>query len=77
MTSTLDQPVKAPTFQAVSLRRKVTNQTATVLVTLSVVIAVVPLIWVLYSVITKGLGIVLDHKNFHRPALQNRNRRRR
>ncbi|WP_319430066.1 phosphate ABC transporter permease PstA [Mycobacterium sp. RTGN5] len=60
MTSTLDQPVKAPTFQAVSLRRKVTNQAATVLVTLSVAVAVVPLIWVLYSVITKGLDTVLD-----------------
>jgi phosphate transport system permease protein len=60
MTSTLDKPVKVPTFQAVSLRRKLTNSTATVLVTLSVVIAVVPLIWVLYSVVTKGLGIVLD-----------------
>jgi phosphate transport system permease protein len=60
MTSTLDQPVKAPTFQAVSLRRKVTNQAATILVTLSVAVAVVPLIWVLYSVITKGLATVLD-----------------
>ena len=60
MTSTLDKPVKAPTFQSVSLRRKLTNNTATVLVTLSVFIAVVPLVWVLYSVITKGIGIVLD-----------------
>jgi phosphate transport system permease protein len=60
MTSTLDKPVKAPTFQSVSLRRKMTNQTATVLVTLSVVVAVVPLLWVLYSVLTKGLHIVLD-----------------
>ncbi|NTY59337.1 phosphate ABC transporter permease PstA [Mycolicibacterium sphagni] len=60
MTSTLDQPVKAPAFQAVSLRRKVINNAATVLVTLSVAVAVVPLIWVLYSVITKGLGTILD-----------------
>jgi phosphate transport system permease protein len=60
MTSTLDQPVKAPAFQAVSLRRKLTNNAATVLVTLSVAVAVVPLIWVLYSVITKGLETVLD-----------------
>jgi phosphate transport system permease protein len=60
MTSTLDQPVKAPAFQAVSLRRKLTNNTATVLVTLSVAVAVVPLIWVLYSVISKGLETVLD-----------------
>ena len=47
MTATLDQPVKAPTFQKVSLRRKVTNNVATVLVTLSVAIAMVPLVWVL------------------------------
>lgn len=60
MTSTLDKPVKAPAFQSVSLRRKLANNTATVLVTLSVVIAMVPLIWVLYSVLTKGLKIVLD-----------------
>ena len=36
MTSTLDRPVKAPTFQGVSVRRKVTNNVATVLVTSSV-----------------------------------------
>ena len=40
MTATLDQPVKAPTFQRLSLRRKVTDNVATVLVTLSVAIAV-------------------------------------
>ncbi|BBX20238.1 phosphate ABC transporter, permease protein PstA [Mycolicibacterium duvalii] len=59
MTSaTLDQPVKAPTFQGVSARRKFTNNLATVLVTTSVVIALVPLVWVLYTVVAKGLGIV-------------------
>jgi phosphate transport system permease protein len=55
MTSTLDRPVKVATFQGVSLRRKVTNNVATVLVSLSVLIALVPLLWVLYSVITKGI----------------------
>jgi phosphate transport system permease protein len=58
MTATLDQPVKAPTFQKLSLRRKVVDTIATVLVTLSVAIAVVPLIWVLYTVIAKGIGAV-------------------
>ena len=48
MTSTLDRPVKVTTFQGVSMRRKVTNNLATVLVTLSLVIAMVPLLWVLY-----------------------------
>ena len=58
MTATLDQPVKAPTFQKLSLRRKISNNIATVLVTLSVAIALVPLLWVLYTVIVKGIGIV-------------------
>jgi phosphate transport system permease protein len=60
MTSTLDRPVKALTFQGVSARRKFTNNAATVLVSLSVLVALVPLIWVLYSVISKGIGVVLD-----------------
>ncbi|GAF98680.1 unnamed protein product, partial [marine sediment metagenome] len=54
MTSMLDRPVKAPTFQGVSLRRKIVNNTATALVTGSVLVALVPLLWVLYSVVTKG-----------------------
>ncbi len=58
MTATLDQPVKAPTFQGVSVRRKLTNNVATVLVSASVLVALVPLIWVLYSVISKGLAAV-------------------
>jgi phosphate transport system permease protein len=58
MTSTLDRPVKVTTFQGVSVRRKLINNVATVLVTLSVLIAMVPLLWVLYSVITKGLAAI-------------------
>lgn len=59
MTSaTLDPPVKVPTFQGVSARRKFTNNVATVLVTASVVIAIVPLVWVLYTVLASGIGIV-------------------
>ncbi|VEG57827.1 phosphate ABC transporter [Mycolicibacterium aurum] len=59
MTSaTLDPPVKVPTFQGVSARRKFTNNVATVLVTASVVIAIVPLVWVLYTVLARGIGIV-------------------
>jgi phosphate transport system permease protein len=59
-SSTLDRPVKGPTFQGVSLRRKVANNTATVLVSLSLAVAVVPLLWVLYAVISKGYKIVLN-----------------
>ena len=57
MTATLDQPVKAPTFQSLSLRRKAADNLATVLVTLSVVIAVVPLLWGLYTVVVKGISL--------------------
>jgi phosphate transport system permease protein len=55
MTSILDRPLKARTFTGVSLRRRLVNTVATVLVTLSVAVALVPLIWVLYSVVAKGL----------------------
>lgn len=56
MTSTLERPVKAPAFQGVSMRRKLANHLATVLVTLSLLVALVPLAWVLYSVIVRGWG---------------------
>ena len=55
---TLDRPVKSPTFQGLSTRRKITNNVATVLVTTSVVIALVPLLWVLYTVVSKGIGVI-------------------
>ena len=58
MTSILDRPLKARTFTGVSLRRRLANTVATVLVTLSVVVALVPLVWVLYSVVAKGFNTV-------------------
>jgi phosphate transport system permease protein len=58
MTSILDRPLKARTFTPVSLRRRLANAIATVLVTLSVVVALIPLVWVLYSVAAKGLSAV-------------------
>ncbi|WP_217155277.1 phosphate ABC transporter permease PstA [[Mycobacterium] fortunisiensis] len=54
MTSTLERPVKAAAFQGVSLRRKLTNHFATLLVSLSLLVALIPLAWVLYSVISRG-----------------------
>jgi phosphate transport system permease protein len=59
-TATLEQPVKTPVFQGVSVRRKLTNHFATVLVTVSVVIALIPLMWVFYSVITKGFHALMS-----------------
>jgi phosphate transport system permease protein len=58
MTSMLDRPVKARTFAGVSLRRRVADNVATVLVTLSVAVALVPLLWLLYSVLIKGFQAI-------------------
>lgn len=58
MSATLDSPVKVQTFQPLSGRRKATNAVATVLVSVSVIIALVPLVWVLYTVVSRGLPAV-------------------
>jgi phosphate transport system permease protein len=58
MTSLLDRPVKARTFSGVDLRRRIANNTATVLVTCAMTVALVPLVWVLYSVLEHGFTVV-------------------
>jgi phosphate transport system permease protein len=58
MTSILDRPLKARTFTGVSLRRRAADVIATVLVTLSVGVALGPLTWLLYSVVAKGFDTV-------------------
>jgi len=50
----------AALFPPTSLRRRLTNRCAAILVTLSMIIAVVPLVWVLASVIAKGAGVIAD-----------------
>lgn len=58
MSTTLvdpESPAEAPAFQQVGLARKAKNWTATVLVWLSFLIAVVPLVWVLATVIINGI----------------------
>ncbi|MGW4397036.1 phosphate ABC transporter permease PstA [Amycolatopsis nivea] len=55
MSTTLERPATTPAFQQVSAVRKVKNGVATVLVWLSFLIAVVPLVWVLYTVIANGI----------------------
>ena len=59
-TTVLDSPVKGPTFRGVGTRRRLTDYTATVLVTLSVLVALVPLAWVLITVISKGMTALLS-----------------
>ncbi|PXX66828.1 phosphate ABC transporter membrane protein 2 (PhoT family) [Nocardia tenerifensis] len=58
MTTTLDKPIKAPTFRDVSLGRKIRNNVATVAVWLCFGIALVPLAWVLVTVISHGIDAV-------------------
>jgi phosphate transport system permease protein len=55
----LDAPVKGPTFHPISLGRKVRNSLASVLFTASFLIATVPLVWVLYTVLERGLRAVV------------------
>jgi phosphate transport system permease protein len=59
-TTALASPVKPPAFQRVSGRRRVKDTAATVLVTLSVVVALIPLAWVLFTVIAKGLPALIS-----------------
>lgn len=58
MTSILDRPLKARTFAGTSRRRRVADNVATALVTLSMAVALVPLLWVLYSVVAKGIQAI-------------------
>jgi phosphate transport system permease protein len=53
--TSLEAPASTPAFQQVSLARKVKNGVATMLVWLSFLIAVVPLVWVLYTVVANGI----------------------
>ncbi|MFD0361622.1 phosphate ABC transporter permease PstA [Nocardia sp. GCM10030253] len=57
-TTTLDKPVKAPTFRHVSKGRRIKNNIATAAVTACFAIALVPLVWVLWMVVSKGIGAI-------------------
>ncbi|MEV4127751.1 phosphate ABC transporter permease PstA [Nocardia sp. NPDC049707] len=59
-TTTLDKPVKAATFRHVSTARRVKNNMATAMVWLCFAIALVPLIWVLFMVVSKGIDSVVS-----------------
>ncbi|HET6285336.1 MAG TPA: phosphate ABC transporter permease PstA [Amycolatopsis sp.] len=56
MSTTLEKtPATTPAFQQVSLARKTKNGLATVLIWLSFLIAVVPLVWLLATVVINGV----------------------
>ncbi|MGB0970021.1 MAG: phosphate ABC transporter permease PstA [Mycobacterium sp.] len=56
--TTLDYPVKPPTFHPVSASRKFRNNLATALFTASFVIAMIPLVWVIYTVVAGGIRAI-------------------
>ena len=60
MTATLDHAVKGPTFHPVSTSRKVKNRVATTLFTAAFVVAMLPLVWLISTVVAKGITAVLS-----------------
>lgn len=59
-TEALTSPVKAPTFHPISASRKIKNKVAAVLFATSFMIAMVPLVWVLSTVLERGAKAVLS-----------------
>ncbi|SNR42402.1 phosphate ABC transporter membrane protein 2, PhoT family [Haloechinothrix alba] len=67
MTTTetfVDRPDGAPTFQHLSAGRRARDTLATVLVTAAFLVALVPLVWLLYTVISRGYEAVLSSRWF-------------
>lgn len=58
--STLDAPATRPAFTAIGPARKVKNGVATGLVYVAFGVAMVPLIWVIGTVLVKGLHVILS-----------------
>lgn len=58
--STIDAPVKVATFKPVGGVRRTKNSLATAIFTAAFGIALVPLIWVLYTVISRGYEAVIS-----------------
>ena len=60
ITEALESPIKGPTFHPISTSRKVKNKAATILFATSFLIAMVPLVWVLYTVLERGFSAVVS-----------------
>jgi len=58
--TTLDTPVKGPTFHPISTGRKIRNRLAQVLFSAAFLIALVPLVWLLYTVGERGFKAVIS-----------------
>lgn len=59
MTSVVDQPSTGVSFRRPSGSRTIKNGIATVYVMLATLLALVPLVWVLWTVVSKGIRLVL------------------
>ena len=59
-TADLNRLATPPTFQSVSGARKLKNGVAGVLVYAAFLIAIVPLVWVLFVVVERGFPVILD-----------------
>jgi phosphate transport system permease protein len=55
-----DSSAVASTFTTISAARKIRDSLATVLVTAAFLLALVPLIWVLYTVLERGFTVILS-----------------
>ncbi|MET9228601.1 phosphate ABC transporter permease PstA [Lentzea sp. NPDC003310] len=63
MSTNLADPTRLatpPTFQKVSTSRQIKNGLATALVWGAFLIAIIPLVWVLYTVVQRGFPVILD-----------------
>lgn len=56
----LDSPAQPPAFQPMAVPRRLKNWVATGLVWFCFLLAAVPLIWVLYTVVVQGAGAVIS-----------------
>jgi phosphate transport system permease protein len=58
--ATAHSSATAPIFAGISASRKIRNSLATVLVTAAFLLALVPLVWVLYTVFARGFTVILS-----------------
>jgi phosphate transport system permease protein len=58
--TTLDRAVKSPTFHPIGSARKLKNNIATILFGASFVIAMIPLVWLLYTVLSRGFQAIIS-----------------
>jgi phosphate transport system permease protein len=64
--ATLDALVKGPTFHPISAGRKIKNRLASILFGASFLVAMVPLVWLLYTVAERGFNAVTSSRWWNR-----------